>query len=135
MKILGKHLIAEFTNCDIAILDDMEQLEKFMKDSVRISGATIVKSSFHRYNPQGVSGVIVIAESHISIHTWPEYGYAAVDFFTCGESVDPYKAYEYMKEKLNSSVAHVAEIKRGIPSESDEVIKHKTIGISNTIYN
>jgi len=135
MKILGKHLIVEFTKCDMTILDDMEKLEEFMKESVRISGATIVKSSFHRYNPQGVSGVVVIAESHISIHTWPEYGYAAVDFFTCGESVDPYKAYEYMKEKLNSSVAHVTEIKRGIPSESDEIIEHKPIGISNTIYN
>jgi S-adenosylmethionine decarboxylase len=135
MKILGKHLIAEFTNCDMSILDDLEQLEEFMKESVRISGATIVKSSFHRYNPQGVSGVVVIAESHISIHTWPEYGYAAVDFFTCGESVDPYKAYEYMKEKLNSKDAHVSEIKRGIPSESDEIIDHKTAGISSAAYN
>jgi S-adenosylmethionine decarboxylase len=134
MKILGKHLIAEFTNCDMTILNDLEQLEEFMKESIRRSGATIVKSSFHRYNPQGVSGVVVIAESHISIHTWPEYGYAAVDFFTCGESVDPYIAYEYMKEKLNSKEAHVAEIKRGIPSESDEIIEHKPTGILNAVY-
>ena len=134
MKILGKHLIAEFTNCDMSILNDLEQLEEFMKESVRKSGATIVKSSFHRYNPQGVSGVVVIAESHISIHTWPEYGYAAVDFFTCGESVDPYKAYEYMKEKLSSKDAHVSEIKRGIPSESDEIIDHKPTGISSVAY-
>jgi S-adenosylmethionine decarboxylase proenzyme len=72
-----------------------------------------------------VSGVVVIAESHISIHTWPEYGYAAVDFFTCGQSVDPYKAHEYMKEALQSRNAQVQELRRGIPSEIDEIIKHK----------
>lgn len=132
MKILGRHLIAEFTNCDNKALNNLEQLEIDMKESVRRSGATIVKSSFHRYNPQGVSGVVVIAESHISIHTWPEYGYAAVDFFTCGETVDPYQAYEYMKEKLNSKEAHVKELKRGIPSETDEIINHKPIGLNTS---
>ena len=82
MKILGRHLIVEYSDCDQSILNNLEQLEKHLNESVRKAGATIVKSSFHRYNPQGVSGVVVIAESHISIHTWPEYGYAAVDFFT-----------------------------------------------------
>ena len=68
---------------------------------------------------------MVIAESHISIHTWPEYGYAAVDFFTCGESVDPYQAYLFMKKMLKAERADVSEIKRGIPSSSDEIIAHK----------
>ena len=98
-----------------------------MNEAVRQSGATIVRSVFHRYNPQGVSGVVVIAESHISIHTWPEYGYAAVDFFTCGNAVDPYKAYEYMREKLDCQSPLINEIKRGIPSDTDEVINHKSI--------
>ncbi len=125
MKILGRHLVVELTGCNKSILDDMARLEEYMNESVRRSGATIVESVFHRYNPQGVSGVVVIAESHISIHTWPEYGYAAVDFFTCGESVNPYKAYEYMKEKLEATDGHISEIKRGIPSLHDEIISHK----------
>jgi len=126
MKILGRHLIAELTECDSLILNDQDLLERYMKDAVRLSGATIVKSVFHRYNPQGVSGVVVIAESHMSVHTWPEYAYAAVDFFTCGDSVDPYKAFEYIKQKLRARAAHLNELKRGLPSDSDESINHKT---------
>ena len=127
MKILGKHLIVEYSGCDNGMLDNLEQLEKHLNESVRRAGATIVSSRFHRYNPQGVSGVVVIAESHISIHTWPEYGYAAVDFFTCGDAVDPYKAYEYIKEQLKATDASVSELKRGIPSEREEHIAHKPL--------
>lgn len=135
MKKLGRHLIVEYSGCDRDILDNQQLLEKYLNESVRVAGATIVNSSFHRYNPQGVSGVVVIAESHISIHTWPEYGYAAVDFFTCGDSVDPYKAYEYVKEKLNASESMVSELKRGIPSDKDEVIAHKPIAVNNSPVN
>ena len=127
MKILGRHLVVELADCDRDILNNMELLTTHMNESVRQSGATIVKSVFHRYNPQGISGVVVIAESHISIHTWPEYGYAAVDFFTCGESVDPYKAFDYLKSQLRAESAHVREVKRGIPSDTDEVINHKPV--------
>ena len=127
MKILGRHLIVEYTDCDKKVLDNVRTLEKHMHEAVRRAGATILRSVFHRYAPQGVSGVVVIAESHISIHTWPEYGYAAVDFFTCGESVDPHKANEHMKLKLGAKNAFVNELKRGIPSDTDEVISHKTV--------
>ena len=127
MKMLGRHLVVEYSNCDKRVLDDVRYLEEAMNEAVRRSGATIVQSVFHRYNPQGVSGVVVIAESHISIHTWPEYGYAAVDFFTCGDTVDPYKAHEHMIEALAARQAHVQELKRGIPSETDEVIRHKPL--------
>ena len=125
MKMLGRHLIAEFANCSNCKLTDVDYLKDCLEEAVRKSGATIVRSVFHRYNLQGVSGVVVIAESHLSIHTWPEYNYAAVDFFTCGNTVDPYKAYDYMKEMLASEDAHVYELKRGIPSETDEVLAHK----------
>lgn len=127
MKILGKHLIVEFCECDKSTLDNMAYLEEHMNEAVRKSGATIVRSVFHRYNPQGISGVVIIAESHISIHSWPEYGYAAVDFFTCGESVDPHKAAAYMKEKLRSQSVDIKELRRGIPSETDEIIQHKPV--------
>ncbi|MDZ4723253.1 MAG: adenosylmethionine decarboxylase [candidate division Zixibacteria bacterium] len=132
MKILGRHLIVEFVDCDREILDDSPALEEFMNEAVRRSGATIVRSVFHRYNPHGVSGVVVIAESHLSIHSWPEYGYAAVDFFTCGESVDPYKAFEYMRSALKAGNVTVTDLKRGIPSEFDEVINHKPVLLTKT---
>lgn len=125
MKKLGRHVLAEFTNCDCTLLNSIEEIEKHLTESARQSGATIVKSVFHRYNPHGVSGVIVIAESHISIHTWPEYGYAAVDFFTCGESVDPMRACDYLQKALQAEKAHLTEIARGIPSSSDEILAHK----------
>ena len=126
MKILGRHLIAEYADCTGGRLDDLEFIERSLLEAVRRSGATIVNSVFHRYAPQGVSGVVVIAESHMSIHTWPEYDYAAVDFFTCGQSVDPYLANEYLRKALGSAKATVTEMPRGIPSASDEIIDHKS---------
>lgn len=126
MRILGRHLLVEYADCQNNRLDDLDFLKDVMMEAVRRSGATIVNSTFHRYAPQGVSGVIVIAESHMSIHTWPEYNYASVDFFTCGQTVDPYLAYEYVKEQLDSRKAKVTEAKRGIPSEIDEIIDHKS---------
>lgn len=125
MKILGRHLVVELSGCNTSILNDQQLLEKHLNEAVRKSGATIVRSVFHRYNPQGVSGVVVIAESHISIHTWPEYGYAAVDYFTCGTSVDPYRAHEYLKEQLGATEVVCQELPRGIPSDRDEMINHK----------
>ncbi|MEE8576987.1 MAG: adenosylmethionine decarboxylase [candidate division Zixibacteria bacterium] len=130
MQVLGRHLIVEYSGCDRTLLDDLESLERHLNDAVRKSGATIVKSVFHRYNPQGVSGAVIIAESHLSIHTWPEYGYAAVDFFTCGQSVDPEVAAAFMKEKLSAESVEIRELQRGIPSDRDEIINHKTVGRS-----
>lgn len=127
MKILGRHLIAELSDCNRETLDNLELLEQYLKEAVRLSGATMVRSVFHRYNPQGVSGVVVIAESHLSLHTWPEYGYAAVDFFTCGESVDPYKGLIWIRGKLDSHQAQITEIKRGMPSPDDEIVDHKPV--------
>ena len=77
-------------------------------------GATVLGESFHPFQPQGVSGVVVIAESHLSIHTWPEYGYAAVDIFTCGTSVQPEKAVEVLIEKLGAKDHSLTEIQRGL---------------------
>lgn len=125
MKILGRHLLAELSDCNASILNNQEELQRIMLEAARNSGATVVDSVFHHYNPQGLSGIVVIAESHISIHTWPEYGYAAVDCFTCGSSVNPWKALEYLKEKLGSRAVQVKDLNRGIPSASDEVIAHK----------
>ena len=128
MQKLGRHLIIEYTGCDRQVLGDARLLEQSLNEAVRRSGATIVRTVFHQYNPQGISGIVVIAESHFSIHTWPEYGYAAVDFFTCGQHVDPYKAHEHMKQALQCDDAEVHELDRGIPSEIDAFLQHKTLG-------
>lgn len=77
-------------------------------------GAEVLGDSFHRFSPQGVSGVVIIAESHLSIHTWPEHGYAAVDIFTCGTTVRPEKAAEVLVEKLGSQNHSLKEIQRGL---------------------
>jgi len=125
MKILGRHLLAELADCEPELLVDSAKLEKAMKDAAKKSGATVVESVFHRYNPQGLSGIVVIAESHLSIHTWPEYNYAAVDCFTCGSNVDPKKALLYLKEALGCKTMQVRDMNRGLPSDMDEYIAHK----------
>ncbi|KXZ39916.1 adenosylmethionine decarboxylase proenzyme [Alkalithermobacter thermoalcaliphilus JW-YL-7 = DSM 7308] len=116
MKIeqLGRHILAEFYNCDKELLNDHKLIEKFMIEAAEESKATVVTSNFHLFNPWGVSGVVVIQESHLTIHTWPEYGYAAVDFFTCGDEVNPWVAFQYMKDKLKAEVSETTEVPRGI---------------------
>ncbi len=113
MKALGRHLLIELYGCNRAMLDDVAGIEEHMRTAARKANSTIVNSTFHRFNPYGVSGVVVIAESHLSIHTWPEYGYAAVDIFTCGDSVDPWKAFEYLKDVLESEKESIFELQRG----------------------
>ncbi|QQL45678.1 adenosylmethionine decarboxylase [Sulfuriroseicoccus oceanibius] len=82
---VGRHILLELSGCSAALLRSEEQLECLLVEGARAGGATVVSSHFHGFEPQGVSGVVVIAESHVTIHTWPEHGYAAVDVFTCGE--------------------------------------------------
>ncbi len=91
-----------------------------MENAARESNAEILKVVFHRFEPQGVSGVVVLAESHISIHTWPEAGYAAVDFYTCGDHTDPWLACEYAGQKLGATSMLTTEVKRGIASTNGQ---------------
>jgi len=122
VRTLGYHLLIEFCGCDHDILNDVGNIKGLMDEAAVVSGASIVESVFHRFNPHGVSGVVVIAESHLAIHTWPEYGYAAVDLFTCGEAVDPWKAYEFLKERLTPQSTSTKEILRGeIPGAGNTV--------------
>ncbi len=100
MTTLGKHLIIELYNCDRKLIDDPGYIESALLEAVKISGATVIGTVFHKYAPQGVTGVVVVAESHFSIHTWPEYGYCAVDIFTCGETVKPEKAKNFLFSSL-----------------------------------
>ncbi len=113
MRALGRHLLAELFGCDEGVLNDREAIEKIMNGAALVSGATIVRSVFHLFNPHGISGVVVIAESHLAIHTWPEFRYAAVDIFTCGDDVDPWKAHDFVKRELKAESASTVEMRRG----------------------
>jgi S-adenosylmethionine decarboxylase len=114
LKELGKHVIVEMYECRSEILDDLEGIREAMLDAAKIAGATIVGEIFHHFSPHGVSGAVVIAESHLSIHTWPEYRYAALDLFTCGESVNPGKAFDHLQKILGSEQISQTEMKRGL---------------------
>lgn len=88
-KQLGKHILIEYYDCDSEVLKNTQLIEKYMIEAAKMAQATIVESVIHTFNPWGVSGVVVIEESHITIHTWPGYKYAAVDLFTCGNTMKP----------------------------------------------
>lgn len=113
MENLGRHVILEYYGCSREILDDAVALEEAFVEAVRQMRASIVSVHFHRFNPHGVSGAVVISESHLTIHSWPEYGYAAVDVFTCGQVVDPWVAHAALKEALKPTRESVMEFKRG----------------------
>src|SRR5690625_2794936 len=85
MQALGRQILVEFYDCDRDVLNSEQRIREILLEGVRLSRATIVSDTFHTFSPHGVSGAVVIAESHVAIHTWPEYGYAAVDIFTCGD--------------------------------------------------
>jgi S-adenosylmethionine decarboxylase len=114
LNALGKHLLLELKDCNRETLNDMSLLRKMLNTAAAEAGATILGDSFHQFEPQGVSGVVVIAESHLFIHTWPECGYAAVDIFTCGDSVQPGKAARMVIDMLEAKNHSILEIQRGI---------------------
>src|SRR6476620_3845136 len=113
MKALGRHILVEFLNCNADVMNDVTAVENAMVEAAQIAGATVINSTFHHFSPYGVSGVVVIQESHLAIHTWPEYGYAAVDLFTCGDSVDPWVSYKYLEEAFKASHGSSMECRRG----------------------
>ncbi|HCJ67331.1 MAG TPA: S-adenosylmethionine decarboxylase proenzyme [Elusimicrobia bacterium] len=125
MKSLGRHLLIELYGCEEKILNSVSKVEVIMTEATKACGAQIIDVIFHRFNPHGVSGVVVIAESHFAIHTWPEYGFASIDLYTCGEEIDPWKAHQYLVKKLKPKNSTVLEMRRGILGLPPERIKHK----------
>lgn len=109
---LGNHILVEFMNCEPKLMNDVAGIERDMVAAARAAGATVINSTFHHFSPYGVSGVVVIEESHLAIHTWPEYGYAAVDLFTCGE-MDAWISFDMLKDAFKSKSYSAIEMKRG----------------------
>ena len=113
MASLGRHIIVEYYDCTPELLNDVVGIEKSMESAAEEAGATIINSTFHHFSPYGVSGVVVIQESHLAIHTWPEYGYASVDLFTCGDTVNPWVSYQALKEAFQAGHGSAVELSRG----------------------
>lgn len=111
---LGTHLLLELKECNPEILDDIDLIKRAMVGAANKAGATIVGETFHKFSPVGVTGVIAIAESHICIHTWPEYAYAAADIFTCGDEFKPYDAAQLIVESLQCQDPSISEVQRGL---------------------
>jgi S-adenosylmethionine decarboxylase len=114
LNALGRHLLLELKDCDKEVLNNLDYLKKCLTDTAKQIGATVLNEVFHRFSPQGVSGVVVIAESHLCIHTWPEYNYAAIDIFTCGDTINPTDAVDILVDKLNAKESSFVELKRGV---------------------
>jgi len=110
---LGNQLIVDFYDCGCENFDDLEWMENVMIEAANRARATIVDVVFHKFNPQGISGVVVIAESHFAIHTWPEHRYAAIDIFTCGDTLDSEAAIAYLATQLRCLKRGVTKLARG----------------------
>lgn len=127
MHALGRHLLLELKLCNSKVLNDLKKVQEIMVSAAKEAKATIVEISFHKFSPFGISGVVVIAESHISIHTWPEYGYAAIDIFTCGDVLQPETAADHLIDKFHSKDPSIVELKRGVLIRGDMKLPHKPV--------
>ncbi len=113
MHTLGKHFLFDLKDCSADVLDDLEFLKSTLSVIVQDTHGGTLGESFHHFTPQGVSGLVLANGSHICIHTWPEYGYAAVDIFTHADSFQPEEAAKFLIEKLGSRNPSIVELKRG----------------------
>jgi S-adenosylmethionine decarboxylase len=112
MDKLGTHLLLDMKGVEASLLDDIRFTKKVMLRAVSECGATLLNSQWHLFEPQGLTYIALLSESHLSIHTWPEKGYAAVDVFTCGDHVDTYKALWYIIDMYNPTSHKIKEVMR-----------------------
>lgn len=129
---LGRHLLFDFFECDRARLDDKAFLRDATIEAARRAEATIVADVFHEFNPQGLSGVVVIAESHVAIHTWPEHGVAAVDVFSCGDGMKPEVVGAYLQDVLGARRMTTQEVRRGGPQYEATSVSSRPTARSST---
>lgn len=119
------HFIVEASGCDDTITD-VVRLQEILVEAARRANAQVWSVSFNRFPPNGVSGVVVISESHLSVHTWPEVNYMALDIYTCGAHTEPLVAVKYVLEQVNADHTHITEITRGL-DDNDQVFYHSFI--------
>ncbi|WP_226036456.1 adenosylmethionine decarboxylase [Aquibacillus saliphilus] len=114
MDTMGRHVIAEMWDCNIDKLNDMGLIEQVFVNAALKAGAEIREVAFHKFAPYGVSGVVIISESHLTIHSFPEHGYASIDVYTCGDLIDPNVATDFIAEALESKKCEKVEVPRGM---------------------
>lgn len=114
----GRHLILDLYECDPGILDDYEELQRLLEASLVMAGAKILRVFGEKFKPQGVTLLALLAESHASIHTWPEIGYAAIDLYTCGDTTNTHRAAEFLKKKLRAKEISEMEVTRSVTAPS-----------------
>ena len=114
LKSLGTQILLDLENCNSDILDNLDLIKNILKEAASLSGATIIGETFHKFQPVGVTGVVSIAESHICIHTWPEYSYASVDIFSCGDDFNLETASQIIGQRLESTDSFSRVIERGL---------------------
>ncbi|MBD8068934.1 adenosylmethionine decarboxylase [Bacillus sp. PS06] len=112
METMGRHVISELWGCNFEKLNNVQEIERTFVNAALKSGAEVREVAFHKFAPQGVSGVVIISESHLTIHSFPEHGYASIDVYTCGD-LDPNIAADYIAEALGAQTRENIEIPRG----------------------
>lgn len=123
MQRIGRHLILELWGCDFTSINSLDTIERAIKETIDACGATLLDLRVYPFTPQGVTGVAILSESHLMIHTWPELGYAAVDVFTCGYHTDPAKAVPVLRHYFSPDHVQVMEMNRGIVTDDTRVIQ------------
>jgi len=126
MDALGQHLLIELYECNRETLNNEKKVKEILSSAAEICGATVLNTSSHKFSPQGISAIVMIAESHLSIHTWPEYSYAAADIFTCGITLKPEVAVDYLVKELEAKNFKLQKVKRGtLKLQKGQKLVHK----------
>jgi len=115
---MGIHVIAEFLGVNPEKISRVEKTQEILDRVIAKSGLHAISSSFHQFEPHGVSAVYLLSESHLSVHTWPEYGYVALDIFTCGDDEPALKAFELLVEEFEPKVVEKKIIRRNLYEKS-----------------
>ncbi|MGB9590730.1 MAG: adenosylmethionine decarboxylase [Candidatus Hydrothermia bacterium] len=113
----------ECSGCSPDVIGSVDRVQAILLEAAARAGAQVWGVSVHRFPPNGVSGVVVISESHLSVHTWPERGYAALDIYTCGSHTKPMDAVMYVLSAFGAGTAHITEIERGL-DDNDRIYYH-----------
>ena len=123
----GIHLLGEWYGCpaDTPEFTQADPLRELCVKAARDAGLTVVGERFFQFEPQGVTGTVLLAESHIAIHTWPEFSFASVDVYTCGTEINPWRAYNFMVKKFKAKNMTAVDMKRGVLPIPAKLLKHK----------
>jgi len=127
LQALGTHYFAELYGCPVNLLDDEAFVKNALKEAVDHGLASLLTEVSHHFTPQGVTALGLLAESHISIHTWPECGYVAVDVFTCGERADPQKACLYLVDVFRATRHSLTKLMRGLGMSGEPLVEQAVV--------